>query len=359
MTATVFDGHNDILTQLMEAGGVDSALQFGTRGGFHVDAVKAREGGLGGGLFAIWVPSASDEGCLLQMETVGGYDLPLPPPVEPSRAMAVVAEQFAILARLEAANEIVICTRADELEPAFRGETLAVVVHMEGAEALDPDLHLLDLLHHAGLRSLGPVWSRPNRFGDGVPFRFPADPDIGGGLTADGIRLVRRCDELGILVDLSHINLKGFEDVATHSSRPLVATHSNAHALCEHARNLTDDQLRVIAQTRGLVGLNFATAFLRADGRMLADVPLTTLLRHLDHLLGVLGEGGVALGSDYDGAVPPAAIADASKLPVLIAAMREHGYGEALIERICFRNWFDVLERSWRSHPFSISSAPG
>ncbi|MEY8840506.1 dipeptidase, partial [Cribrihabitans sp. XS_ASV171] len=117
---------------------------------------------------------------------------------------------------------------------------MAAIFHIEGAEAIDPDLHMLDVFHAAGLRSLGPVWSRPTLYGHGVPFRFPSGPDTGAGLTDLGLRLVRRCNELGIMLDLSHLNEAGFWDVARQSSAPLVASHSNAHAICPHSRNLTD-----------------------------------------------------------------------------------------------------------------------
>ena len=170
---------------------------------------------------------------------------------------------------------------------------------------------------------------------------------VPAGLTAAGKALVRRCNELGILVDLSHLTEAGFWDVAALSDQPLVASHSNAHALCPTARNLTDRQLAAIRETGGLVGLNFATAFLRADGSMRADVPLTRMVEHLDHLLDHLGEDGVGLGSDYDGAVVPHALSSVEHLPRLRTAMAERGYGDALIEKICHGNWLRVLKATW------------
>ena len=208
---------------------------------------------------------------------------------------------------------------------------------------------MLDVLHEAGLRSLGPVWSRDTAFGYGVPFRFPSSPDIGDGLTDLGLRLIRRCNDLGIMVDLSHLNEAGFWDVAKHSDKPLVATHSNAHAICPHSRNLTDDQLRAIADSDGMVGLNFAVAFLREDGKMLADVPLSQVLKHLDHLMSILGEDRVGLGSDYDGAVVPEDLTTVAGLPKLRQAMKEHGYDARLIEKLCHGNWLRVLEKTWGS----------
>ena len=175
---------------------------------------------------------------------------------------------------------------------------------------------------------------------------YKRQPDTGPGLGDAGKALVRACNALRILVDLSHLNAAGFRDVAALSDAPLIATHSNVHALCESTRNLTDWQLRAIRESRGLVGLNFATGFLRPDGRMRADTGLDLMVRHLDALLEALGEDGVGLGSDFDGALVPAAIGDAAGLPRLLAAMAESGYGRALIEKIAWRNWLDVLERT-------------
>jgi hypothetical protein len=176
----------------------------------------------------------------------------------------------------------------------MRRKALAAVLHIEGAEAIDPEMRMLDVLYAAGLRSLGIVWSRPNIFGHGVPFSFPGSPDIGPGLTDAGKDLVRACNRLGIVIDLSHLNEQGFRDVAAITTAPLVASHSNVHALSPTPRNLTDRQLDAIRESKGLVGLNYATAFLRADGAMNADTGLDVMLRHLDALLERLGEDGVA-----------------------------------------------------------------
>ena len=149
------------------------------------------------------------------------------------------------------------------------------------------------------------------------------------------------------MIDLSHLNEAGFWDVARHSSKPLVATHSNAHALCPHSRNLTDRQLHVIRDTDGMVGLNFAVAFLREDGRMDADTPVLRMVEHLDYLIKVLGEDRVGLGSDFDGATVPDGIKDISGLPALRKAMKAQGYAEELMAKLCHGNWLRVLEETW------------
>jgi membrane dipeptidase len=153
---------------------------------------------------------------------------------------------------------------------------------------------------------------------------------------------------MGIMLDVSHLNEKGFWDIARLSDAPIVASHSNVHAICPHTRNLTDKQLAAIGESRGLVGVNYATAFIRPDGRRNADTPLTELIRHLDHLIEKLGVDGVGLGSDFDGATIPNEIGDARGLPRLVDAMARHGYGEDTIRKICSENWISVLERTWK-----------
>lgn len=343
----IIDGHNDVLLKLYRAGGLTQAGTFLTGRDGALDLPKAQAGGFGGGFFAVYVPSPMDREARDAEMTNASYDLPLPEPIDWEDALPVVLSQAAILFELERQGALSVCRSVAEMRAALAAGRIAAIFHIEGAEGIDPDLHMLDVLHAAGLRSLGPVWSRNTIFGHGVPFRFPSGPDIGPGLTDHGIRLVRRCNQLGILIDLSHMNEAGFWDVARHSDKPLVATHSNTHALCPISRNLTDDQLRAIAESDGMVGLNFAVAFLREDGRKLSDVPVETMLRHLDHMMGILGEDGVGLGSDYDGAIVPEALTTVADLPVLRQAMADHGYGAALIDKLCRDNWLRVLERTW------------
>jgi membrane dipeptidase len=152
---------------------------------------------------------------------------------------------------------------------------------------------------------------------------------------------------LKILIDLSHLNEKGFDDVAALSDAPLVATHSNAHAVTPTSRNLTDRQLAVIKDSGGMVGLNFATSFLRRDGAQSADMGWEDVLAHLDHLLDHLGEDHVGMGSDFDGATVPQGIGDVTGLPALQQAMMDHGYGAALMKKLTHENWLRVLDRTW------------
>jgi membrane dipeptidase len=205
-------------------------------------------------------------------------------------AARIAEELFTALSELP----VVRATSVDD----FREGQVTAIVHMEGAEPLAPDLSDLERWYERGLRSVGLVWSRPNAFAEGVPFRFPSTPDTGAGLTDAGRELVRACNRLGILVDLSHLNEAGFWDVQGISDAPLVATHSNAHALCPASRNLTDPQLDAIRDSGGVVGVNFAAGFLREDGHHDAATPIAEILRHIDYLVARMGIDHVAFGSD-------------------------------------------------------------
>lgn len=336
----IFDGHNDLLSCLWAEGDHDGRSYFEGRAGM-VSQAACHAGGMAGGFFAIWVPGEK-AGAPDPMATYRAY-----PPVSVEKAHRVTMEQAAILIRMAAArpDAIRLCRTVAEIESARAAGALAAILHVEGAEGIGAGLDELHVLHAAGLRSLGPVWSRDNIFGHGVPFNFPASPDTGPGLTEAGKRLVVECDRLGVLVDLAHLNEAGFWDVARISTTPLVSTHSAAHALCPATRNLTDRQLDAMAETGGLVGLNFGVGFLRADGVKNPAMPASRMIEHLDHLIARLGEGGVALGSDFDGTTVPDWMESAADLPRLVAAMRAAGYGETLIERLCWGNWMDLLRR--------------
>jgi membrane dipeptidase len=253
------------------------------------------------------------------------------------------------LLRLERALDGELRTVRDsaDLEASLDHGALAAVMHLEGAEPLSPDLAELDTLHAAGLRSLGLVWSRPNRFGHGTPFEFPGSPDQGPGLTDAGRALVRACNELNVLVDVSHLNEAGFWEVADLTDAPLVATHSNAHALCPSPRNLTDEQLRAIAERGGVAGLNFHVGFVRADGRDDRDTPLADLAAHAVHIAEVAGVDTLALGSDFDGGTTPTELDDASRLPALFDALRAAGFTEEDLEKVALGNWRRVLHETW------------
>lgn len=347
----VFDGHNDLLYRLHAAPDRREAIWLGTEAKGHLDLPRMKAGGFAGGFFAVYVPSPHefDAADFLSLMDKPPYDFPLDDLIDANSAQPVALAQIGHLKWLERGGDLAICTTTAQIRSAMAAGTIAAILHFEGAEAIDESLDALHAFHAAGLRSLGPVWSRPTIFGHGVPFRFPSGPDTGPGLTDAGKRLVRECNALGIMLDLSHLNAAGVDDVAAISTAPLVATHSNAHAICPSSRNLTDRQLGQIRDSGGMVGLNFATCFLRPDGRESPDMDLDPMLRHLDHLIGILGEDHVGMGSDFDGATMPKGIKDVTGLPVLMEALRAHGYAQPLLEKLAHGNWLALLDRTWKA----------
>ncbi|MCO4316988.1 dipeptidase [Phyllobacterium sp. 21LDTY02-6] len=345
---SVFDGHNDVLYRLWKHSkeGADPVREFidGTPTG-HIDKRRAIKGGLAGGLCAIYVPSG--DLAFRAPDANGHYSTPLAAPLERAPSLDIAVEMASIALRMDRAGAWKLCRSTADIRQCMEDDMFAAVLHMEGCEAIGEDLAALDLFHAAGLRSLGPVWSRHNIFGHGVPFAYPMSPDTGDGLTHAGEELVRRCNQLGILVDLAHITEKGFWDVARISDQPLVASHSNVHSLTPVARNLTDRQLDAIRESKGVAGLNYAVAMLRPDARENAETPLSDMVRHIDYMVQRMGIDCVALGSDFDGAKIPAEIADAAGNQRLVTALQKAGYGQEDLAKICRDNWLRVLRSAW------------
>jgi membrane dipeptidase len=317
------DGHNDLVLRRWRGEPTN-----------HMDLEAARYAGFAGGFFAIYVPSPN-----VPDPTEVPYALPLPDAIPFEEASRVADELYRVLCELP--------VRRATSTGDFREGEVAAIVHLEGAEPIAADLSNLEDWYARGVRSIGLTWSRPNAFAEGVPFRFPSDADTGPGLTAAGAELVRACNRLGILVDVSHLNAAGFWDVARVSTAPLVATHSNAHALCAASRNLADDQLDAVRDSGGVVGVNFAVTFLREDGMQIPESPLSEIVRHVDYLVERMGVDHVAFGSDFDGAVVPEDLGGAAGFPKLADALRAVGYGEADVAKISHGNWLRVLEATW------------
>ena len=323
MTIPVFDGHNDVVLRLDEGG--RSFVEESSDG--HLDLPRARRGGFAGGLFAIFV-SGPEEGDMGGKPT-GPYSFPLAPSIATEVAVARADHLEEILRGLEAEGAI----RLRHERGADRGV-------LRRRERSPPSC-----ISRARSRSSAPTTSNAATTGGFVPsascgaaqtamprecrFGFPPLPTPGPGLSEEGRHLVRACNRLGILVDLSHLNMRGFFDVADLSEAPLVASHSNAHAICPSTRNLTDEQLDTISGSGGLVGINFAVGFLREDGLLEPEsTPLDTVVRHIDYLVDRMGIDCVGLGSDYEGAAPPAELGDVTRLPALFDALRERGYDD-------------------------------
>ncbi len=360
-------GHNDVLLRLYEQerkaalpgsiGDADKAAHFdffahNQQG--DIDLPRARQGDMAGGFFAAYVPSPAfkakryaHDGVPADKNWSEEYLLPALA-VDDARAFTIA--QTARLFRLAAASQgqVQVVHTVQQLTTCLEQGTLAAILHIEGIDGLDTNFELLEVLYQAGLRSLGIVWSRPNAFAHGVPLIYPHSPDTGPGLTDAGRELIKACNRLGIMIDLSHLNEQGFWDVARLSDAPLVATHSNAYAICPSTRNLTDRQLSAIQASQGVVGVNFNVCDIRADGRLDPATPLTDLIQHIDYLVEHMGIDHVAIGTDFDGAMMPEPLSDVSKLPVLFQALQEHGYDQDALAKIASGNWLRVLRTTWK-----------
>ena len=344
----IFDGHNDSLlsVHLKRPDKEAAFLHEGEIG--HIDIPRARRGGLLGGLFALYTPNdptrlePPEEDLII---TEDGYEVREADPIDPDYARSFVDELLVHLDNILAGSgEVRLCLSADDIRSCMADRVLAIMIHIEGAEAVAEDLSNLPSLYDRGMRSLGLVWSRRNVFGSGVPFRHPASPDTGPGLTHPGVNLVKACNRMGIMVDLSHLNEKGFWDVARISDRPLVATHSDVHALCPSTRNLTDKQLAAIAESGGVVGVNFCVNTIRSDGHEDPDTSIDSIVRHFDYMIDFMGPDHVAFGTDFDGATIPQEVGDVTGLPAVMEALRARGYDRATLEKLGWRNWLRVLD---------------
>jgi membrane dipeptidase len=231
--------------------------------------------------------------------------------------------------------QVCLVTRGDF--PLAKG-SVAGLLAIEGAGFIGEDLFLVDLVHHMGVRLITLTWNGRNTLADGVGLKETA-----GGLTLLGQKAVKRMQELDIIVDLSHLAEKGFWDTAFITSRPLVASHSNAKALCQHPRNLTDQQIKEIGQTQGLIGLNLAPAFISESPE---DRTVKHLARHAAHMAQLIGPQGICLGFDLDGISSlPQGMKDITSTPMVVEALAQAGFSPTEIRMICFDNLVSFVRR--------------
>ncbi|WP_342063938.1 dipeptidase [Acinetobacter pittii] len=340
---SVFDGHNDALTRLWLSDYPDPVHAFvHERLVGHLDLKRCQEAGFIGGMFAIFLPPYS----YVQQHHPNKLFDPNASDFTQQQIEQICLEQLDLAHQLaQYSKNIKICTSAQNIQDCLAEQKLAIVLHMEGAEALQQNPDLLDVFYERGLRSIGPLWNRPSRFGHGLNAKFPHSPDTGAGLTSDGKDFIRRCADKKMVIDVSHMNEKAFWNTVDILQQPIIATHSNSHALCPQARNLTDPQLKAIRESKGMVGVNFDVAFLRSDGQRNADTSIDVILEHLEYLMDHLGEEHVGFGSDFDGALIGTELEDVTGLHRLIERMQQRGYSKTLIENICLNNWVRVLYR--------------
>jgi membrane dipeptidase len=228
-------------------------------------------------------------------------------------------------------DEAVVARSVAEIRAAKAAGKLAMVLTIENSEALDGSLNVLRCFYEIGIRSIGLTHNPRALAADGV-----GETRAGGGLTEFGVRLVREMNALGMLVDVSHISERGFWDVLETSRRPVIASHSACAALCPHPRNLTDTQLRALAQQGGVVAITFVPDFLDATQPTLAR-----LVDHIAHALDVAGPEHVGLGSDFDGG--GTLLRDATELPQITQGLLDRGCDPAAVRLVLGENLLRAL----------------
>ena len=292
----------------------------------HISLAKLKAGNVGLQCFAIFVPTGS------AAERLEGYTMP-------EAYFDLAYERF--LEETEAdSDEISQVFTVRDLEEDLKQNRISAMLTVEDGVLLDGNLQILDDYYRKGVRMITLTWNYENSLG----FPNSRDPELHAlGLKAFGIEAVEKMNELGIIVDVSHLSEGGFWDVAKYSRKPFVASHSCARSLCNVSRNLTDDQLRALAESGGVVGVNYYTRFVRP---MKDEQDLYTSIkdisRQLVYMRNVAGIDTLALGSDYDGMESTREWGDCGGTQLLLEGL-EKDFTASEIDKIAFENAFRVI----------------
>lgn len=317
--ARVVDAHADTLLQVVR--GRRHLGELSSEG--HVDLPRLLAGGVDLQVFAVWVDPSHQ----------GGEAL-----VQVVRALAAFRRELVAEPRLQ-----LVRSRSDLERVGQTPGRVCALLALEGAEALcggtGAELDVLETLYVLGVRAAGLTWNGRNALADGVE-----EGDSGGGLTRAGRAVVRAMNRLGMIVDIAHLAPAGVRDVLELSAGPVIASHANCRALCDHPRNLTDAQILALAARGGVLGISFVPEFLRDSPP--GAVHLEDVVAHIDHAVQLAGPEHVGLGSDFDGtAQTPVELPDVRFLPRLTEALLRRGYPEPAVEAILGGNFLRVFQQ--------------
>jgi len=358
----IFDGHNDSIqsTYLNKRGKGITILEKSSKG--HIDIYRAKQGGLIGGFFAIQVPPENikerDQSFGFHIEE-NGYYIDLPAPLDQQYAENFVNNVLNFASEIELKDDRIKIIRKKKDLPIGFDAPISMLLHLEGAEAIKKDLSNLESFYNKGVRSIGLFWSRQNAFGSGVQYMYPSTPDIGEGLTAEGKNLIRTCNDMGIIVDLAHINQKGFWDAISVTKKPIVVTHTSVNKICASSRSLTDEQILAVGKSGGVIGILFEPMMINNFGlklpqnmslddvfAFLVKTPLSKIIQHIDYIVKLIGIEHVAFGADMDGAIMPSELKDASDFQNIVKELFKHGFKSDEIEKICYKNWYRLISET-------------
>lgn len=228
------------------------------------------------------------------------------------------------------ADKISLCLNIKDIDDAVSVGKVAALLSIEGAEQIS----LLEKAYSDGVRIIHPTWNYDNSLSG-------AAADSGSGLTSLGKEFVRKCQSMGILLDMSHISERGFWDVLELSERPVIAGHSNSKALCDVPRNLTDEQFTALKNSGGGAGINLYPEFLGFNR------DIDAVIGHIEHFLALGGEKAVFLGCDFDGIdITPEGIDGVQDIEMLYNALLRRNYSESLVKDIFWSNLYDIIGRA-------------
>lgn len=310
----VVDAHCD--TALRLAQGVSLTPEADGEAGGHVDLPRLRKGGVDLQVFALWVDH--------DRHTLNA----------PERALTLLDAVWREIDNHP--DELRPILTAADLDAAHAEGKIGVMLSIEDGAALGGSTAALRMFYRLGVRALGLTWNGRNELAEGV-----GSQQSGGGLTQFGRDVIGEMDRLGMVVDVSHLTERGFWDVTETTTRPFIASHSNARALCDHPRNLTDKQIMALAERGGVMGMNFFSVFVQEDG----DASIADVVRHIDHIAALVGPEHIGIGSDYDGiSRTPVGLEDVATLPRITEALLAEGYDEDAIRGILGGNFKRVFE---------------
>ncbi len=273
------------------------------------------------------------------------------PDFKPDRATRrAMAQLGSALNDLDETPGATLCRTRSEVESAVNEGKIAFILAMEGAEPVQDEIGSLRVFYELGLRILGLTWNQRNLLAEGV-----GEDRSNGGITERGREYIAECNRLGILLDVSHLTIRSFWDLVEASQRPVIASHSNALALCSHKRNLDDDQLKALASGGGIIGINGVAAFIHDDPKRAS---LDGMLDHLDYVANLVGIEHVALGPDFvdymhddpnsfassDAIDNPAGFENITRMPNVTVGLVERGYTEDQIRGVLGLNFLRIFE---------------
>lgn len=236
---------------------------------------------------------------------------------------------------MEKTDKIKLILNGKDVDEAKNENKLGALLSIEGGEALEGDLALLRMFYKLGVRAMTLTWSLRNDLGDGIL----GSSDYG--LTSFGKDVIKEMNRLGMIVDVSHLNERGFWDAINICEKPLIASHSDCKALCNHPRNLNDDQIKAIAAKGGVIGINFCPDFLRDDD----NASIEDVLDHIEHIVNLVGINHVGFGSDFDGIEKtPFGLDDAASFPKILDGLKKRGFSDDEINSISHVNFERIIK---------------